>query len=119
MPGATDRSYGVHVAKLAGIPAPVVRRAGEVLKEIERQAEIEPGNGRRKKLPSKRYTQLIFFDGQNESFSNDEKEIKDRDEPDPLLDEIMRLDLDALTPREALNKLADYQKMLREKNGQD
>ena len=119
VPGATDRSYGVHVAKLAGIPAPVVRRAGEVLKEIERQAEIEPGNGRRKKLPSKRYTQLIFFDGQNESFSNDEKEIKDRDEPDPLRDEIMRLDLDALTPREALNKLANYQKMLREKNGQD
>jgi DNA mismatch repair protein MutS len=97
----------------------VVRRAGEVLKEIERQAEIEPGKVRRKKLPSKRYTQLIFFDGQKESSSKDEMEEKDSDEPDPLLDEILRLDLDSLTPREALNKLADYQKMLREKNGQD
>jgi len=119
VPGATDRSYGVHVAKLAGVPEPVVRRAGEVLKEIERQAEIEPGKVRRKKLPSKRYTQLIFFDGQKESSSKDEMEEKDSDEPDPLLDEILRLDLDSLTPREALNKLADYQKMLREKNGQD
>jgi DNA mismatch repair protein MutS len=119
VPGATDRSYGVHVAKLAGVPEPVVRRAGEVLKEIEMQAEIEPEKGRRKKLPSKRYTQLIFFDGQKESSSKDETEETDSDKPDPLLDEIMRLDLDSLTPREALNKLADYQKMLREKNGQD
>jgi len=123
VPGATDRSYGVHVAKLAGVPEPVIRRASEVLKEIERQAEIEPGKGRRKKLPSKRYTQLIFFDGQKGDTpgdpSRDEKNEKADIDQNPLLRELVRLDLDSLTPMEALNKLANYQKMLREKNGQD
>ncbi|PWS21136.1 hypothetical protein DKP78_25175, partial [Enterococcus faecium] len=40
-PGATDRSYGVHVADLAGVPAPVVGRAGEVLRRLREERAIE------------------------------------------------------------------------------
>ena len=110
VPGATDRSYGIHVAKLAGVPEEVVSRAKEILREIEKEALIEPlgnnGAGSRNKGP--KYTQLMFFDGPGAgSESCDEM-------GDPLLDEIKDIDLNALTPIEALNKLSEYQKRLRE-----
>ncbi|WP_181691439.1 DNA mismatch repair protein MutS [Natronomonas sp. LN261] len=44
-PGATDRSYGVHVADLAGVPAPVVDRAGEVLRRLREERAIEAKGG--------------------------------------------------------------------------
>jgi len=62
VPGATDKSYGVHVARLAGVPDIVTRRADEILKEIEREAIIEPLSKNKKAKRSSRYTQLIFFD---------------------------------------------------------
>ena len=46
VPGAADRSYGIHVAQLAGLPMPVVQRAGEILKQLEtssgRAVKIDP-----------------------------------------------------------------------------
>jgi DNA mismatch repair protein MutS len=42
VPGATDKSYGVHVARLAGMPETVTKRADEILREIEREAVIDP-----------------------------------------------------------------------------
>ena len=38
--GGTDESYGIHVAKLAGVPAPVVKKANEILKSLERKSSI-------------------------------------------------------------------------------
>ena len=38
VPGGTDRSYGIHVARLAGLPAPVLKRAGEILELLEKNA---------------------------------------------------------------------------------
>lgn len=110
VPGATDRSYGIHVAKLAGVPEEVVSRAKEILREIEKEAVIEPlgnnGAGSRNKGP--KYTQLMFFDEPGAgSESCDEM-------GDSLLDEIRDIDLNALTPIEALNRLSEYQKRLRE-----
>ncbi len=114
VPGATDKSYGVHVARLAGVPEAVTRRADEILKEIEKEAVIEPlSKGSRLKKAS-RYTQLIFFEGPGEG-----EKILAPSKLDPILEEIMGLDLDSLTPREALNRLAEYQKRHRERNGQD
>jgi DNA mismatch repair protein MutS len=112
VPGATDKSYGVHVARLAGVPEAVTRRADEILKEIEKEAVIEPlSKGSRLKRAS-RYTQLIFFEGPGEG-----EKILAAPKLDPILEEIMGLDLDSLTPREALNHLAEYQKRHRERNG--
>jgi DNA mismatch repair protein MutS len=112
VPGATDKSYGVHVARLAGVPEAVTRRADEILKEIEKEAVIEPhSKSNRLKRPS-RYTQLIFFEGPGEG-----EKILAASKMDPILEEIMGLDLDSLTPREALNHLAEYQKRHRERNG--
>ncbi len=127
VPGATDRSYGIHVAKLAGVPEEVVARAKEILREIEREAVIEPlGNGRRSRKKGPKYTQLIFFDqpgaGQVEveegGGEDEDGEGGDGflDESSDLLDEIRDLDLDALTPLEALNRLSEYQRRLKETN---
>ncbi len=114
VPGATDKSYGVHVARLAGVPEAVTKRADEILKEIEKEAVIEPISRNKKQTRSSRYTQLIFFDNPCES-----EKILGPQKLDPILEEIMSLDLDSLTPREALNRLAEYQKMHRERDGQD
>ena len=61
---------------------------------------------------SSKYTQLIFFDQPGGEPSLQEKQIPS----DPVAEEILRLDLDSMTPREAHNKLAEYQKMLLERD---
>ena len=106
VPGATDKSYGIHVAKLAGVPKEVITRSKEILKAIEMETVIDPlgKNESKKQKNRQKYTQLIFFDSPG----------KEAPEKDPLLEEIEGLDLDAITPLEALNKLVEYQKMLRE-----
>lgn len=99
LPGGTDRSYGIYVAQLAGIPQPVLERAGEVLKELESQegAGSEVGGGPEPSEPGKA-VQLSFF----EPF------------PDPpWVDELRRLDLSRLTPLEALQLLATWQQSAR------
>ncbi|MDD1751524.1 MAG: DNA mismatch repair protein MutS, partial [Methanotrichaceae archaeon] len=106
VPGATDKSYGVHVARLAGVPDIVTRRADEILKDIERESIMEPISKNKKVKKSPRYTQLIFFD------HSEAKENMPVPSYHPILEEISSLDVDALTPREALNRLAEYQKRL-------
>jgi len=111
VPGATDKSYGVHVAKLAGVPEVVIKRANEVLKEIESETVIDPLAGSKRGRKSSKYTQLIFFDQPGGEPGLQEKEIQIHS--DPVTEEIQRLDLDSMTPREAHSKLAEYQKMLK------
>ncbi|HNX39534.1 MAG TPA: DNA mismatch repair protein MutS [Methanothrix sp.] len=107
VPGATDKSYGVHVARLAGLPEAVTRRADQILKEIEKEAVIEPLSRSKKAKRSSRYTQLIFFDSPTEGGA-----IMQPKEDSPILEEIRSLDIDAMTPRQALERLAEYQKKL-------
>jgi DNA mismatch repair protein MutS len=112
VPGATDKSYGVHVARLAGVPEAVTKRADEILKQIEREAVIEPLSQTKRGRKSAKYTQLIFFDSPEGSALQPQIQ-------DPIRDEILGLDIDSLTPRDALNRLAEFQKMLREKDGKN
>jgi DNA mismatch repair protein MutS len=114
VPGATDRSYGVHVARLAGVPEAVTKRADEVLKQIEKEAVVEPLAGSKRGRKSAKYTQLIFFDHPGGEPALQEKKIQS----DPVAEEILGLDLDFMTPREALNKLAEYQKRLLERDAE-
>ncbi len=91
-PGGTDRSYGIHVGQLAGLPAEVVRRAEAVLLTLEGEHRVVPGE-----VPEPDTRQLALFA-----------------EADPVRDELSTLDLNALTPLEALNRLADLQRKARE-----
>ena len=84
-PGGADRSYGIHVARLAGLPDSVVARAREVLATLETGHRLAAMAAPRDQLP-------LFAPTE-----------------DPLLTEIVALDLDGLTPREALARLADLQ----------
>ena len=84
--GGADRSYGVHVAKLAGIPGGVVIRARQLLAEQERNRPLSPGG----ELGSDQLWLSIAAPG-----------------PHPVVTELAGLDLDAMTPIAALNKLAE------------
>jgi DNA mismatch repair protein MutS len=111
VPGATDKSYGVHVARLAGVPEAVTRRADQILKEIEKEAVIEPLSGNKKPRRSSRYTQLIFFDSPSGN-GKDAVSILQPQKDDPILQEIRELDIDSLTPLQALGRLAEYRMRL-------
>jgi DNA mismatch repair protein MutS len=89
-PGGTDQSYGVHVAQLAGLPDPVIRRAREVLGTLEGEHRVVPGAP----PPARDPGQLALF----------------TPPPDPLADDLRAIDVNALTPLEALNRLAELQK---------
>jgi DNA mismatch repair protein MutS len=91
--GGTDRSYGIHVAQLAGLPAPVVGRAQEVLKILEGDHRVVPGVP----APADPEQLALFVAGA----------------ADPALAELRGLDLNQMTPLEALTRLAELQKKLR------
>ena len=93
MPGGTDRSYGVHVAQLAGLPDAVVQRAREVLGTLEGEHRVVPGAPPPPTDPG----QLALFNAPN---------------PDPVVEDLRAIDLNQLTPLEAMNRLADLQKRL-------
>jgi DNA mismatch repair protein MutS len=90
-PGGTDRSYGVHVAQLAGLPDAVVGRARQVLHQLEGEHRVVPGAAAAEDDPA----QLALFAGSA---------------TDPTLEELRAIDLDQLTPLEALNRLAELQR---------
>jgi DNA mismatch repair protein MutS len=84
LPGGADRSYGVHVAQLAGLPRPVVLRAQELLEELEASSvERSPARARREESP-----QLPLFAANS-----------------ALLRELAETDVDSLTPLQALTRL--------------
>lgn len=92
IPGGADKSYGVYVARLAGLPRGVINRAWEVLADLEETVTSAKsrGSGHSKKSPSQ---QMPLFDTTQ-----------------PLIDEILALDVPNLTPLEAINVLYNLQK---------
>ena len=91
-PGGADRSYGIHVAQLAGLPKPVIHRAEEILEELEQEARA-PGSPR----PTITVRQLPLFATGN-----------------PLLEELKDLDVSAMTPLDAISKLYELQKKVKD-----
>jgi DNA mismatch repair protein MutS len=87
VPGGADRSYGIHVAQLAGLPGPVIQRANEIM------AELEKTSGRAVKIDPHAAQQAMLFP-----------------ESSPLLNELKELDINSLSPIEALNKLFEWQR---------
>jgi DNA mismatch repair protein MutS len=104
IPGGSEHSFGIHVAKMAGMPKSIVKRADEILKQLEsdnRQQGIK-GKPMQDLASAAEGYQLNLFQLD-----------------DPILglirDEIKNLDVNNLTPMEALNKLNDIKKILDEK----
>ncbi len=87
IPGGADRSYGIHVGQLAGLPRPVIQRAGEIMRQLELSS------GKAVKTAPEIPRQLALFP-----------------ETNPLLEELGNLDLNALSPIEALNKLFEWRR---------
>lgn len=85
--GGADRSYGIHVAQLAGLPSPVIQRANEIM------AELEKTSGRAVKIDPNAAQQAFLFP-----------------ETNPILDDLKRVNANLLSPIEALNKLFEWQK---------
>jgi DNA mismatch repair protein MutS len=96
VPGGADKSYGIHVAQLAGLPRSVVHRAEEILEQLEDSAARSPLESRRaievRQLP-------LFVTA------------------DPVAEELKALDVHAMTPLEAITKLYELQQKVRGQAG--
>ena len=97
VPGGADRSYGIHVARLAGLPRTVIQRAEEVLAELERNRSAK---SRRAISPPP--LQLTFFDGGSE-----------------VEEELASMDVISMTPLEALNKLYELAEKAQSRSSSD
>ncbi|WP_339700793.1 DNA mismatch repair protein MutS [uncultured Marixanthomonas sp.] len=98
VPGGSQHSFGIHVAKMAGMPQAVINRSNKILKRLERSHSSEELTEEMKQL-SKDEMQLSFFK---------------LDDPllEELREEILDIDIDTLTPVEALMKLNEIKRML-------
>lgn len=105
VPGGSEHSFGIHVAKLAGMPREVVSRANEILAQLERERDGEPDQAKEvkgfKKTGDRKEGAV-----QLSLFQLDDPLVKS------IRDEIAGLDIDNLTPLEALNKLNDIKRLL-------
>jgi DNA mismatch repair protein MutS len=89
LPGGTDRSYGIHVARMAGVPKQVLGRASEILAELERKSEAPKAI-----TPSTQKLQMTLFEFE---------------EP-PVVQALNKLDINQLTPIEALRLLDEWKR---------
>lgn len=103
-PGGSAHSFGIHVARLAGMPAGIVKRADVILKQLEqdkRHENVGEGIAAGSRVAADQGTQLSFFQLD-----------------DPILEDIrqqlIHLDINSLTPLEALNKLNDIKRLVKE-----
>ena len=100
--GGADKSYGIEVAKLAGLPKYILNRSKKILKEMEKKKELIE-----KKIKG---MQLSLFDPQEEIEVEEEMTFADE-----IVEEIENLEINNMTPLEAMNKLNELKKMV--KNG--
>lgn len=105
VPGGSEHSFGIHVAKMAGMPPTVLKRANEILVQLEKQRTEDPGASTG--LHSKKRAKINKAEFQLSMFSID----------DPVLikirDSVKDLDVNSLTPVEALMKLDEIQKLIK------
>ena len=110
--GAADRSYGIHVARLAGIPRAVVDRANEILGNIERDEfgrDGLPRRARRRGRGSRPLQPSLF--GEAEPSARSGREASDG--AAEVVDELRAQETDRLTPIEALNLISAWRRKLR------
>lgn len=94
VPGAADRSYGIHVAQLAGIPRGIIRRAQEVLADLEQGAGGASTRRDAMRRAEPMNLQLTMFDA-----------------PSPAMERLRDLDVEAMSPLEAINALFELKRL--------
>ncbi|CAA7195083.1 DNA mismatch repair protein MutS [Chryseobacterium potabilaquae] len=99
LPGGSEHSFGIHVAKLAGMPPKVVNRANEILKTLEATRTQSGGAGESIKRVTEENMQLSFFQLDDPVLEN-------------IREELTKIDINTLTPIEALMKLNAIKKMI-------
>ena len=99
LPGGTDKSYGIHVAKLAGVPKPIVQRSAEILKELEATFAKEAASDRLAKHKTKQSDKDALFVQKHKS----------------VLDRLSSMDINSLTPIDAINLLNQIKNEINEK----
>ncbi|MBZ2405390.1 DNA mismatch repair protein MutS [Liquorilactobacillus hordei] len=115
--GAADKSYGVHVAKLAGMPTDLLERATEILSTLENDAKDLSKTVAKKNDKQSEYAEKVQHDSelieeeQLSLFGPPEK--KNSSKKEKVMSKIKEADLMSLTPLEALNKLYEWQKELK------
>jgi len=95
VPGGADRSYGIHVAQLAGLPRSVVHRAEEILEGLE-NGTGEKGKHRQRKKEIPASSQIPLFGS-----------------TPPVVEELQNMEIDSMTPLEAITRLYELQKKAR------
>jgi DNA mismatch repair protein MutS len=100
LPGRSDRSYGIQVARLAGLPAPVLARARNILTSLEQDELTRGGRPSLSGVPAAPQQQLGLFQS---VLNEDDEKLKER---------IREIDLNRTTPLEALQILADLKREL-------
>lgn len=106
VPGAADKSYGIHVARLAGVPREVIQRAKEILVLLEEEHVDAEGQAKitRQKLSSPTGDRQLLLFAPLEH---------------PLLDELRALDLNNLTPLAAFELIQRWQALLKKEAGDE
>jgi DNA mismatch repair protein MutS len=105
-PGGSTHSFGIHVAKMAGMPPALIDRANEILKLLEKKHEDQPDGSMQNKLTdqvkqiSTQKMQLSIFDAHSETFDDIRKMLND-------------IDINRLTPVEALMKLNEIKGLIK------
>ncbi len=121
LPGGSEHSFGIHVAKMAGMPSSVLERAGEMLRQLEESHNAEelgkpmkdkfPGSGGKGRKPR--------FSAHSGSISDPGYQLSFIQLDDPLLqqikEDILNTEINTLTPVEALLKLNEIKKLLEKK----
>jgi len=98
--GGTDKSYGIQVARLAGLPKEVIERAKEVLANLEEKEFDQVG---KPVLAHSKMKEHYSLKGQLSLFTTP---------PNPVIEELKRIDISSMTPLEALNKLDELKKKI-------
>jgi len=99
MKGGTSRSYGIEVARLAGVPQQVITRAREILRNLEKGEFDEIGMPR-------------IARGLNSTLNTQPQLSLFREAEDEIISELKRIELNAITPLDALNKLSEWKNKL-------
>jgi DNA mismatch repair protein MutS len=101
MPGPADKSYGIHVAKLAGLPSDLLNRADAILKQLEAATPEKTVPAAPSQVTDQ---QLSLFE-----------EPKPQPKNSPILAKLAKFDLMDATPMDAMNLIFDLQKRLKKK----
>lgn len=101
--GAADESYGIHVAKLAGLPEPLIDRATVILAELEK-TDVQP------ELTNPNFDQLSLFPHESNDETNESVSSKEEKVDHEIIQELKQLNLLEMTPLDALNALYRLQK---------